>query len=303
MFHILITENPLSEEKIIKASIAAVLKRSLNEGGFAMLAGEPFRPDATAWAVLALTAAERSPDAIIPACRRLAEGQLSDGRVPVIEDRSEAFWPTSLALMAMKKADGFERETQKAANFLVSHAGKHWSKKKNAIVAHDPSIKGWPWIESTHSWIEPTALAVVALKACGYGEHERVQEAVRMILDRQLPSGGWNMGNTRVFGKELYPIPESTGLALTALTGSAEIERVQLSIDYLSQETKKLRTPLATAWAIFGLSAWLNRPDRARDLILGSLSLQEKYGSYDTTLLSQLLIAYFTPADLLGFLT
>jgi hypothetical protein len=124
-----------------------------------------------------------------------------------------------------------------------------------------------------------------------------------MILDRQLPSGGWNMGNTRVFGKELYPIPESTGLALTALNGSAEIENVQLSIDYLGQEAKKLRTPLATAWAIFGLSAWLNRPDRAVDLILESLALQEKYGSYDTTLLSQLLIAYFTPGDLLGFLT
>jgi hypothetical protein len=263
----------------------------------------PFRPDATAWAVLALTAAKRGLDAVIPACRRLAISQLSDGRIPVISGRPESYWPTPLALMAMKKVSGFEQEMGKAVSFLLSHTGKHWTPQKNSVDSHDTSIKGWPWIENTHSWIEPTSMAVIALKVCGYGEHERVLEAVRMILDRQLPSGGWNMGNTLVFGKELYPIPECTGIALTALTGSLETERIKFSIDYLSHEAKKLRTPLATAWAIFGLSAWSKRPAKARDSILESFSLQEKYGKYDTTLLSQLLVAYFTPGDLLSFLT
>ena len=62
-------------------------------------------------------------------------------------------------------------------------------------------------------------------------------------------------------------------------------------------------TPLATAWALFGLSAWSKGPVRAVDWILESLALQEKYGSYDTALLSQLLVAYFTSGELVGFLS
>jgi hypothetical protein len=59
---------------------------------------------------------------------------------------------------------------------------------------------------------------------------------------------------------------------------------------------------LALAWIIFGLAAWSHKPASANDSILESLSLQEKYGSYDTTLLSQLVVAYFTQGDLLSLL-
>jgi hypothetical protein len=77
-------------------------------------------------------------------------------------------------------------------------------------------------VAGTHSWIEPTALGVIALKAAGHERHERVQEAIRMILDRQLPHGGWNYGNTFVFGRELRPMPESSGAALAGLAGQVE---------------------------------------------------------------------------------
>jgi hypothetical protein len=166
--------------------------------------------------------------------------------------------------------------------------------------AHDTSIKGWPWIENTHSWIEPTSLAVLALKVCDYGEHERVQEAVHMILNRQLLSGGWNYGNTLVFGKQLMPMPECTGHALCALAGYTEPGLVMLSIDYLSRKAKKVRTPLALSWAIFGLTSWSRRPPQFRDWIVESLALQSRYGNYDTVLLSQLIVAYFTSGDLLS---
>jgi hypothetical protein len=123
-----------------------------------------------------------------------------------------------------------------------------------------------------------------------------------MILDRQLPIGGWNYGNKVVFDKKLKPIPESTGHALASLSGLIEKEQIQLSLEYLKKKVPNLRTPLALSWAIFGMSSWSNRPANFREWILESLNLQKKYGSYDTGLLSQLLVAYFTDGDLIGFL-
>ena len=287
-------------ESIIESTIQAIRGRSLPEGGFAMQAKEAFRPDATAWAVLALEASGNNRDLTIPACRRLAESQHSDGRVSVIVGHPESYWPTSLSILAWKKVTGFEREIELATRFLLATTGKHWSQKDNTVVEHDPSIKGWPWIENTHSWIEPTSLAVLALKVCGYSGHERVSEAARMILDRQLSSGGWNVGATRVFGNELRAIPEFTGHALSALAGLTELNRVELSLDYLSRKIEQLKTPLALSWSVFGLTAWSYRLPEARNWILDSLALQKRYGIYDTTLLSQLLVAYFTSSGLLS---
>jgi hypothetical protein len=67
---------------------------------------------------------------------------------------------------------------------------------------------------------------VIALKATGHLQHDRVREGIRMMLDRQLPHGGWNYGNSVVFGRELRPMPESTGAALTGLAGQVEVEVV-----------------------------------------------------------------------------
>jgi hypothetical protein len=202
--------------------------------------------------------------------------------------------------MAWKKIQRFERELRKAAEFLLSNTGRYLPEQDDGVFGHDTSIRGWPWIENTHSWIEPTSLTILALKVSDYGKHERVQEAVHMLLDRQLPSGGWNYGNTTVFGKELPPIPQSTGHALCALAGFTEPDSVKLSIDYLNREVRKIRTPLSLAWSIFGLKAWSNRHLKTPDWIMESLTLQRKYGAYNTALLSQLIVAYFTSGDFLS---
>jgi hypothetical protein len=298
----ILKEVQLPTENRIAATVHTIRDRALSEGGFTLYDGESFRPDVTAWAVLALEAYPGNRDVTVPACGRLAKSQLSDGRVPIIEGYPASYWPTALAVLAWKKVAGFERQVELALKFLLDATGSHWPRQKDARIAHDTSLKGWPWIENTHSWIEPTSLAVLALKACGYAQHERVSEAVRMILDRQLPSGGWNYGNTFVFGKELPPILECTGHALCALAGFAEPRDVALSIDYLKHEAARIRTPLALSWSLLGLTAWSKEPLRAREWILESLALQSKYGAYDTALLSQLIVAYVKSGDLLNLL-
>jgi hypothetical protein len=111
-------------------------------------------------------------------------------------------------------------------------------------------------------------------------------------MNRQLSSGGWNYGNTTVYGTELAPMPESTGLALSALSGLVKKQDVSISINQLRDTAETLTTPFSLGWAILGLAAWGERPRNANTLIDRCLNRQGRYGVYDTSLLSLLLVAY-----------
>ena len=54
---------------------------------------------------------------------------------------------------------------------------------------------------------------------------------------------------------------------------------------------------------LFGLTSWNRRPENYRRLILETLERQEKYGPYDTDLLSQLIVVNYTEADLIRFVS
>jgi hypothetical protein len=81
-------------------------KRALSGGGFAMYPGGEFRADATAWAVMTLTALGAGDGLSDPARQRLAAVQLQDGRVSISPEHPEAYWPTPLALLAWQGAPG-----------------------------------------------------------------------------------------------------------------------------------------------------------------------------------------------------
>jgi hypothetical protein len=84
-------------------------------------------------------------------------------------------------------------------------------------MGHNGMLVGWPWVSGTHSWVEPTSLALLAMGREGRAGHPRAREGVRVLIDRAIPGGGWNVGNTVVFGTRLRPSPGPSGLALLAL--------------------------------------------------------------------------------------
>ena len=139
--------------------------------------------------------------------------------------------------------------------------------------------------------VEPTALGILALVSNGLRTHARTREAVRMLMDRQLPGGGWNYGNTIAYGQELYPQPGNTGMALNAVAGFVPLEEVRNSLSYLENRVEKIRTPLSLGWALLGLGAWARRPDKARRWISDCLNRQDQVGPYNGSDLSLLLIS------------
>jgi hypothetical protein len=193
--------------------------------------------------------------------------------------------------MAWQGSQAYHAHQSRAVAFLLSTTGEHYEKKSDAPIGHDPSIRGWPWIAETHSWVEPTSIVLLALEMTGYGDHLRAQEARRMLLNRQLENGGWNYGNTAIFGQQLQPMPGSTGLALSALAGSTRRESVEKSLIYLKREISRLETPLSFGWGRLGLCAWGEGPEIQKDALHKSLMRQEICGAHTTEELSLLLIA------------
>jgi hypothetical protein len=290
------------QNNLITPYIDRLWERVLAEGGFAARPKGNYRPDATAWAILALSAAGTKDNLLEPSRARLVDSQLKDGRVCILPELPDACWPTPLAILAWQGSHSRLEPQSLAVKFLINTTGLHWQRMSDSSVAHDTSIQGWSWTGDTHSWVEPTALSLIALQVAGYGTHKRAKEAARMLMDRQLSHGGWNYGNTIVFGQELRPMPENTGMALNALAGRVAEENIIRSLSYIESQIKHLRTPLSLGWSLLGLGAWGKRPDDAKRQILKSLELQKIYGDYETSLLGLLIVSFFSKDGLMGSL-
>jgi len=137
-------------------------------------------------------------------------------------------------------------------------------------MGHDTTLQAWPWVEGTHSWIEPTAIGLLALKSSGLAGHPRCREAVRLVLDRMLPSGGWNQGNKIVLDRVLRPQIQPTGLALAALAGEDAAPQIASSIGYLDNAISHQVSTVSLSYALIGMAAHGRRPAAADRLLAAS---------------------------------
>ncbi len=164
----------------------------------------------------------------------------------------QGLWLTAPAAVVFHRY-GLMDARDKSLGFLLS--------LKSVTVANDPNIRqdntivGWPWVPGTFGWVEPTAWSVIALGVAGRGDHPRAIEGRRFLLDRQIPSGGWNYGNPGVNDRELLPFWDTTGLALLALGRQQEAARVRPSLDFLASNQDRILSLCGLAWASLGLEA------------------------------------------------
>jgi hypothetical protein len=215
----------------------------------------------TALAALALARHERLAPAG-EAAAWLAKLQAADGSVPAAAGDLPG-WTTGLAVLAwqiLAPAD----DSSAAADAKCIARGVEWIlaasglplSEVSADFGHDVRLVGWSYAEGTHSWIEPTAISVAALKAAGHSDHPRTREGVTLLIDRQLLEGGCNYGNTKVLGQTLRPHVQPTGLTLIALAGESDASgRVAKSHAWLTASLSPQTTPVSLAWGLLGLAA------------------------------------------------
>jgi hypothetical protein len=215
----------------------------------------------------------------------LLEIQQANGAVGVSAAESTPAWTTSLAILAWTAVDAnnsvngqgaLSKPIEEAVRWSLSSRGTTVPRKLH--VGHDTTIIGWSWAAATHSWLEPTCYFTMALKAAGQGAHARVSEGVRLIVDRLLPDGGCNYGNTIVLGQSLLPHLQPTGLAMMALAGeSCNDPRIEKSVQYLDRTlesafSKGVQIPTASlCYAMMGLAAHHHMPACSKKMLQSAM--------------------------------
>lgn len=266
----------------------------------------------TALAALALVASEGAGDtadgaaqakrAIAEAVDWLTRLQQSDGGLGISPDLPNPRWTTPWAILLWSTTERGRDARDQAVKWLLNQRGTTWEPTADSPYGHNTRITGWPWVDGTHSWLEPTALAVLALRRAGLGDHVRTRDGQRLIRDRAIRSGGWNYGNSAVFGADLRPQPAPTGMALLALAGVEDFDApiVQQSCEYLEAILPTTRAPQSLCFGTLALTAWNRRPRESDDWLRAARARAARRSNSIGQLAYLLLAAGTRSLELLG---
>jgi uncharacterized protein (DUF362 family) len=230
------------------------------DGGWGYAPGQPAHLEPTCLGVLALSLdSDRFAAPIAAARAALAGCTAGNGIYRLSRGREEAVWPTALVLFT-QAALGWDEDAQRTAAGLLGLRGRA-PDMAQAKEVHDIDLKivGWPWADGNFSWAEPTAWACLALRRAGFGQHERVTEGLRLLVDRAFDGGGINYGNRTILGRPTEPIPGPTALMLLALQGR-DHPRVTASAFYLTEKALASTDIEHLCWARLALELHQDQP-------------------------------------------
>jgi len=231
--------------------------------------------------------------------------QKSSGSVGIGPQDTDGSWMAYAALLAFHDMGAAEEEGRLKGWVLgFEDASSRFTKEEISIVAaryrYDASIPGWSWTPRTTAWVEPTALFIVALVRAGVSAGEkRIRSGVDLILDRRVPSGGWNFGNPYSDSFELEASAMSTALALAGL-GAAGVPESNPAVGAgLRFLDRALAGDLSTAsliWALQALKSFPSGAGRVAGLRARLGRLQTSAGSFRDNLFETAL-AYLVLSD------
>jgi hypothetical protein len=230
--------------------------------------------------------------------------QREDGSLGVGASVPAPGWSTPYALLLWQAIGSYEEPRRKAVDWLLREkvdAPPRPTGIEDGVVAHDTTIRGWPWVEGTHSWVEPSSLGLLAIGRDRGVSHARCSDSVRLLIDRQIESGGWNYGNRAVFGQMLRPQPAPTGLALLALArAGASRSAIERSASYLLGTRPQIGAASSLGWGILGLRAWESRATGLSDRLRASAERAIERDDLATRLGLLLIAVGENALDLLG---
>lgn len=249
-------------------ALLQILTSKLQNGETGAFSEHRFRAEAAAFVLLACWPVTESTRraALVTYLKR---HQLPNGCWPAVAPlREPSNWATALMayLFALVAAD--EPCLPAAIAGLVSarprEANWFWRWKfrtSDTAVRFDPAKYGWSWIPNAGSWVIPTAMTVIALEKArklglvrGREVEDRLELAYAMLLDRMCQGGGWNVGNSVVYGVPLAAHVEATALALLALRYRPTSPGIEPSLCWLSAQ--RPRSAFSKAWQVLALRGY-----------------------------------------------
>jgi hypothetical protein len=262
----------------IRAELRGLLLQLRNrDGGWPYVSGKSSRLEPTSWALLALAASaeEALDDGVLRRWAR-TDGWLADVKGAPVNVAFNAL--AGLTLLS-------SREHRALADPIVRllTAAKGIRLEQTPELRQDASLQAWGWVDGTFSWVEPTALSLLLLKKAARRTHnadaqERIGIGERMLLDRACRGGGWNYGNSNVFGQDLWPYVPTTALALLALQDKSNNVTVAQSLRRMRDDLSSEQSLLAIGLAVIAFRVHRGSTDSLiRDLV--NLYKSERHGS------------------------
>lgn len=247
--------------RITERAQTFLLNAQSADGGWGYRAQAPGMTEPTALSLLAL---RDTGERAARASAFLAAAQHPDGGWGLSPDDPLSQWHTSWAAIALSRTVPGHSGVRAAIEWLRGSAGftvTDPAKRREfkALFGIDLAIRGWPYGPSQAAWVEPTALALLALHAAGEPiESARVVEGVRYLLDRRCAAGGWNVGNPAMFDRPLEPRAYPTALVLLALRPSLsrELPDIRDGLAALRRQVALEQGVMTAAWALLALRAW-----------------------------------------------
>ncbi|MBI5304331.1 MAG: hypothetical protein HY868_19515 [Chloroflexi bacterium] len=190
--------------------------------------------------------------------------QHRDGGWGIAALDDESGWMTAWAVWALARTGDARDAVTRGVAWLLEVEVLRFTDpgardKTNELLRIDASLRGWPWQSGDASWVQPTALAMLALNAAGQGAHPRVREGEQYLRDRAIARGGWNVGNPWMIGKPVPATIQDTAIALLALRAVGESDRephIANAIQFMRDTFITLNTPAELAWASWALDNW-----------------------------------------------
>jgi hypothetical protein len=256
----------------MKAITEALLSAQNRDGGWGASAGSASSTEATATGAIALAAVSRASlrSRVDDGLAWLGAAQKADGGWSPTAAVEKSSWSTAAAVIAFANLAPTAEAARRGRQWLLAQegAGFGWLGwilwklfARMRVTELDPDLKGWPWIPGAFSWVEPTALGLIALKKLRVASSDtkavgRIEQGERMIYDRMCQGGGWNYGNSKTLGEVLQPFPDTTALALLALADHRGRPANQQGVEALHRTLHEVRSGLALALAVLCLDVY-----------------------------------------------
>lgn len=237
----------------MQAALAELSALRNPDGGWGYTAGAESNTEATAICTLALSAYGADASTIGPATAFVTQRRLPSGAFSLSATVVEPSWCTPLAGMALVRA-GAGETVSPVVQWLLT-APVFTLSPTPPTYGYNTGLIGWPWTAGDYSFVEPTSVALVFLKQQGNGQVPRAREAVSVLLDRSLPSGGWNYGESVVLGNTLLPAVVPTALALTAMADEPG-DATAAGLGWLEAQRGSITSLFSLGWASIAMNRW-----------------------------------------------
>ncbi|MFZ2098141.1 MAG: prenyltransferase/squalene oxidase repeat-containing protein [Anaerolineales bacterium] len=216
-----------------------------NSGGWGYSSTQKPVVEPTSAVLLAIRDEPQAYEAYQKGIAWLVNSQHQDGGWGICEDDPESGWQTAWALLVLKQSIPKTEVITKAVEWLVTVgtydiSGEEFMKPDFPQSASYNALI-WPWLPKQVGFVEPTAMALLALEGLTDLQvaEDRISVALRYFQENRTPDGGWSTGNAGPLDTIVLPRTYPTTLVLLALAYYAKQDILPKDISALEQDMQR----------------------------------------------------------------